>query len=153
MKKNIDLVAEATEILETRGASAEVYSTIYNNRPVIAVEITWGDWKHDHLFVDHILMSNGFAHIANETTEEDGSDCYSAIHYFDNTKFKAMDFDSEIRAEDLLSQLKAIVKQCPDAIVTIRQTQGTDFPPFLTIESKIEHDKNDEEGAFVNLWV
>jgi hypothetical protein len=58
-----------------------------------------------------------------------------------------------MEAADLLRELKKVVKDCPDAIVTIRQTQGTDFPPFLTIESKIEHDKNDEEGAFVNLWV
>ena len=152
MKKKIDLVQEAIEILKTRGASGEVYDAIYNNRPAIAVEIEWGDWKHDHLFVDHILESNGFVSVGTEITEEDGSDCYSAIHYFDYTKFKAMDFDSEIQAKDLLRELKKIVEQCPDAIVTIRQTTGTDFPPFLTIESPVEHDLNDRQNDFANQW-
>ena len=151
MKKK-NLVEEAIEILVTRGASGEVYDAIYNGRPAIAVEIEWGDWKHDHIFVDNILERNGFVHIANEVTNEDGSDCYSAIHYFDYTKFKAMDFDAEVGAADLLRQLKKIVEQCPDAIVTIRQTRGTDFPPFLTIESPVEHELNDSQSDFVNQW-
>ena len=51
---------------------------------MIAVEITWGDWKHEHLRLDW-LMTEDFSNlrsIHNQTTEEDGSDCYSAIHYY-----------------------------------------------------------------------
>lgn len=51
----------------------------------ISVEINWGDWKHDHLrckylterFFDEIGKD---VVIETEITEEDGSDCYSAIH-------------------------------------------------------------------------
>lgn len=150
-KKYLDLIEIAKDILKENNVSAEVYDTIYKNRPVIAVDISWGDWKHDHAFVDYILTNNGFNHIANELTEEDGSDCYSAVHYYDTTTFRSVDIDSEISAADLCRRLKLILAQCPDAIVTIRHAEGTDFPPFLTIESRVEHDRQDEAGDFENL--
>lgn len=51
---------------------------------MIAYEITWGDWKHDHLRMDWMMEENfkNLRSIHKVTTEEDGSDCYSAIHYF-----------------------------------------------------------------------
>lgn len=47
--------------------------------------ITWGDWKHDHLrfkwIVDELCMELKIPHvITSRETEENGSDCYSAIH-------------------------------------------------------------------------
>lgn len=49
----------------------------------IAIEISWGDWKHDHLRLDWLIEENfDLKRIETETTEEDGSDCYSAIHYY-----------------------------------------------------------------------
>lgn len=48
----------------------------------IEVEIGWGDWKHDHIFCDHIMRENGYTLINEVVTEEDGSDCYSSIHYY-----------------------------------------------------------------------
>jgi hypothetical protein len=53
-------------------------------RKMVAVEIIWGDWKHDHLRIDW-LMKESFPNLRSihtQTTEEDGSDCYSAIHYY-----------------------------------------------------------------------
>lgn len=50
--------------------------------PVVAVEINNGDWKHDHARADYILKECGFTLMKTEVTEEDGSDCYSAIHYY-----------------------------------------------------------------------
>lgn len=49
------------------------------------IEITWGDWKHDHLrckwLVEEFAEANGLRCIhAVHTTEEDGGDAYSAIH-------------------------------------------------------------------------
>jgi len=61
-----------------------------------------------------------------------------------------LDITREISAKELLTLLKAVVNTCPDAIVTIRQTDGTDFPPFLSIESQEYHDETDREGVFVN---
>lgn len=49
----------------------------------IAIEIFWGDWKHDHLRLDWLIMENfNIKEKFNMITEEDGSDCYSAIHYY-----------------------------------------------------------------------
>lgn len=51
---------------------------------MVAVEITWGDWKHDHLRMNWLMEENfsNLRSIHTQTTEEDGSDCYSAIHYY-----------------------------------------------------------------------
>ena len=51
-------------------------------------EITWGDWKHDHLRIKYLVEKfaeeNGYTCIVGgeEITENDGSDAYSAIHRF-----------------------------------------------------------------------
>ena len=51
--------------------------------PVLKVEIQWGDWKHDHLRAKYLITKNfPLEHFDSKTTESDGSDCYSAIHYF-----------------------------------------------------------------------
>lgn len=43
--------------------------------------IYWGDWKHDHARFNYLVRTlYPTADIAEELTEEDGSDCYSAIH-------------------------------------------------------------------------
>ena len=54
---------------------------------IIEIEITWGDWKHDHICCDLMVVDYLNEHnihcIKSETvTEEDGSDTYSSIHYF-----------------------------------------------------------------------
>ena len=51
---------------------------------MIAYEITWGDWKHEHLRFDWMMEENfkNLRSIHKVTTEDNGSDCYSAIHYF-----------------------------------------------------------------------
>ena len=43
-------------------------------------------------------------------------------------------FDSEVSIKELLEALTIIVETEPDAIVCIRQCEGTDFPPYLSIE-------------------
>lgn len=48
----------------------------------IMVEINWGDWKHEHLFCNDLMNAAGFYLISEEVTEEDGSDCYSAIRIY-----------------------------------------------------------------------
>ncbi len=46
------------------------------------VSVDWGDWKHDHLYLDHVMRENGYILMAKEVTDEDGSDAYSAVHTF-----------------------------------------------------------------------
>lgn len=53
----------------------------------IYFEIYWGDWKHDHLCVKYLVrqfcQSKGYDIECDViTTEEDGSDTYSAEHYY-----------------------------------------------------------------------
>lgn len=51
---------------------------------MIAVEVHWGDWKHEHWILDWLMRENftDLRSIHEVTTEDDGSDCYSAIHYY-----------------------------------------------------------------------
>ena len=48
----------------------------------ISVEISWGDWKHEHARCDYILAQAGYTKLDERTTEENGSDCYSSEHIF-----------------------------------------------------------------------
>ena len=54
----------------------------------VAVDIERGDWKHDHGFADYLVEQVAKPNLAKTIlTEDDGSDCYSAIHeyyYLDN---------------------------------------------------------------------
>lgn len=56
----------------------------YNEQKrMIAVEIIRGDWKHQHLRMDYFMEELcDIRSISTQTTEEDGSDCYSAVHYY-----------------------------------------------------------------------
>ena len=81
-----DYEDELRERIEQNNVSWEMWCDHYNN--TVVVEITWGDWKHDHLFCDYLVESflkeKGFTQIdrAENVTDSDGSDCYSAIHYY-----------------------------------------------------------------------
>lgn len=53
-----------------------------NSEGVTSVEISWGDWKHSFIWLDTLMGYIGYKFDNEEVTEENGSDCYSAIHYF-----------------------------------------------------------------------
>ena len=76
-----DKVVAVEELLNAEGVCAEVYQ--HQDLPIVAVIISWGDWKHDHARADYLVSSrlNG-KKIAVDVTEENGSDCYSATHYY-----------------------------------------------------------------------
>lgn len=54
----------------------------------ITIDISWGDWKHDHIRVDYYVEQFMNEHNYKlldkwkNITEEDGSDTYSATHYY-----------------------------------------------------------------------
>lgn len=48
----------------------------------LEVYVEWGDWKHDHLCLDHLLREKGLVKFDEEVTESDGSDTYSSTHYY-----------------------------------------------------------------------
>lgn len=65
--------------LKDNGVYADVWK---ENGVAIAVSIEWGDWKHEHLWARDLMSYLGYVEIGSRVTEEDGSDCYSAEHYF-----------------------------------------------------------------------
>jgi hypothetical protein len=70
-----------TLMRENKVYSYELDFDLDNDR-LVYIELEWGDWKHDHLRLEWLMEKNDFRQIGEVTTEEDGSDCYSAIHTF-----------------------------------------------------------------------
>lgn len=85
------------------------------------IDITWGDWKHDHLRADHIV-NKFFAEkgllvdVDQVTTEEDGSDCYSAEHYYTLSDFVFTQKPAEGLDEGILGDLGKVVKAGAKAV-------------------------------------
>ncbi len=53
------------------------------DKMILIISVQWGDWKHDHLALDKIAEEATHPVMIDKVvTEEDGSDCYSADHYF-----------------------------------------------------------------------
>lgn len=60
-----------------------LYAEVFvNSEGCPAVSISWGDWKHDHGFCDSLMRYIGYSCDDVVVTEENGSDCYSADHYY-----------------------------------------------------------------------
>lgn len=59
--------------------------------------------------------------------------------------------EETITAIELSSILNQVIAQDPTAVVCVRQYAGTDFPPYISIESKEYHDQLNEENEFINL--
>jgi len=78
-KKEEDLHEVVSGILKNGKLHGEV--DIYPNGE-ISILIEWGDWKHEHGYLRYLMQKNGFTETDEKVTEEDGSDCYSAIHTF-----------------------------------------------------------------------
>lgn len=68
------------DFLNDNGVWADVYN--HYGTSALVVSISWGDWKHDHLWARDLMSYLGYVEISSKVTEEDGSDTYSAEHYF-----------------------------------------------------------------------
>ena len=73
--------AKIEEIMETNHLFGEVVEDTDN---MVGVEIHWGDWKDEHLRLEYLVKEGmpDLKKVETEVTEENGSDCYSAIHRF-----------------------------------------------------------------------
>lgn len=61
------------------------YDGIYTNEGsgIVFVDIAWGDWKHDHGYMDYLMQTRfNLQRLSVNITEEDGGDCYSATHAY-----------------------------------------------------------------------
>ena len=50
--------------------------------PLYKIGISWGDWKHDHGWLDSLMGYIDYEAFNEIVTEENGSDCYSSEHIF-----------------------------------------------------------------------
>ena len=48
----------------------------------VAIDITWGDWKHEHQYANYLMSLLGYEFVGAVVTEDNGSDCYSGTHYY-----------------------------------------------------------------------
>lgn len=65
--------------------SAEELTYDYWVRPnsEIIVTVDRGDWKHDHIYLDHVMYQHGFDCVANEQFGPPTyDDSYSSTHVF-----------------------------------------------------------------------
>ena len=66
-------------------------------------------------------------------------------------RIKKCSIEETITAVELSAILKQFIEHDPTAVVCVRQCDGTDFPPYISIESKEDHDRLNSENQFINL--
>lgn len=81
-KKEKPIDSMIHDFLNDNGVWADVILKGYGNNIAPCIHIDWGDWKHEHLWARDLMSYLGYVEIGSKVTEEDGSDCYSADHYF-----------------------------------------------------------------------
>jgi hypothetical protein len=79
----------------------------------LVIGINWGDWKHEHGYADYLVkkffMDKGLGiEVEEEVTEENGSDAYSADHYYDINDIsfsgRVIDESKESEESELITQ-------------------------------------------------
>ena len=55
--------------------------------PLLILTVEWGDWKHSHLRLAHLMKETEYEELGVNITESDGSDCYSAEHIYYHKKY------------------------------------------------------------------
>ena len=83
-EKVTELRQEIYDVLDGKdGIPYEYVSVRREGDEILAdVSIHWGDWKHDHLYCDELMSNLGFDYDGEDVTDEDGSDCFSAIRHY-----------------------------------------------------------------------
>lgn len=77
------MAKSATEVRK-KFAEENMYCEIHEHENgCISIEIEWGDWKHDHAYSDHLMREMGYDCTDEQVTEENGSDCYSSVHFYE----------------------------------------------------------------------
>lgn len=83
-----DICDKVQEHLNELGINVYVYFADWDSfEDFIEFEISWGDWKHEHLRTRLAVLNvvseiPGFVNWTENVTESDESDCYSACHRF-----------------------------------------------------------------------
>lgn len=77
-----DEVSRLYGYLSKNGIYGEIWQ---NGGQLTELLVEWGDWKHDHGFADYLMSLVGYRCVGQNVTEDDGSDCYSAVHTYVKT--------------------------------------------------------------------
>ena len=78
-----ELIDRVENALREHGVWADVYKGYKFGDEVMKIDISWGDWKHEHLrakWVVEDVLEIPVKRWDEDVTEENGSDCYSATH-------------------------------------------------------------------------
>lgn len=79
-KSNRERIEDLWKLFERESLYVnDIWQTSENR---IVVEILWGDWKHEHARCDWLVSQHGGKPSGTMVTEEDGSDTYSAYHFY-----------------------------------------------------------------------
>lgn len=89
----------------------------------VMVELHWEDWKHGHLRCDDLMKAKGYSLVEYEVTEEDGSDCYSAIRHYE-PEGKNVDIQESKKTEAIDTEEKA--KEVKEKVEQDIQNKGTE---------------------------
>ena len=58
------------------------YTDVYETYNTFVIFIDWGDWKHEHLYLNYLMDKLGLQYKNCVITDENGSDCYSAEYEY-----------------------------------------------------------------------
>lgn len=90
--------------------------------------VNWGDWKHDHIAIDHIAeQATHPIEISSNVTEEDGSDTYSAEHSY---KYSEAQYKEWLKN----GSLKEAEDYDPDFAVTSPIELNTGVLPIVDVD-------------------
>lgn len=79
-----DLACRLNQYLNDNGLYFDDCSTYSDGS--VSVSIEWGDWKHEHGYLDVLMGYIGYGKDDEDVTDENGSDCYSSVHSFSKSE-------------------------------------------------------------------
>ncbi len=76
---------EAIEKIDKLLKDNGIYADVYHNNKFPSCTVTVfveGDWKHDHLFVKHLLSTIGYSEVREDIVGNSDDDFYKSEHTF-----------------------------------------------------------------------
>ena len=141
--------------------SKDMYPELYVNPDnTLSVHIEWGDWKHDHQYIDS-LINNFFFNRGlildhdMEVTEDDSSDTYSATHYYtvsdvifsmsmkkNNTLGESVEHNYRyVITEGVFNDIKNVAKSVGKSIKNNRTFKRNVQPTIDNVKDKVNNSK------------
>lgn len=126
VKEDYNSDSEEERRIQTYLDDHDLWGEVEVNDGVAYVEINWGDWKHEHLRCEYLMNDLGYQQDYVEVTEEDGSDCYSAIHTYIKKDMN----------ESLTESLNGVDKVAQASQNIVQNNRNTWLPIYYDIKNK-----------------